>query len=256
MIGKVLFAWLMLPPAMAVAQPATDLTLAERQQALRVVAPSFGRLDPARGCILARVRAEGSDTSACLAIVKTKRIGEVVHLALSGKGKMDCHACTGLVGFAVLSTSSPGWKVEAAGPAYSSGSYGAPTAARDITFTHLGRDRWGWIEEGGAFGQGVLEGGFTIYARRDRQVAEAGRLPGGLDNMGACVDGKVFDTGPCVAVKAGLTPDASDPAAEGYPLKLTYAGKAGRRAVREQRTARYDPASQAWIAPEMPAFVP
>ena len=231
-------------PPMVPASPPVRLDAAGLARAVAALGSVPGRIDARHGCWAAAARDANGITPGCLRIVRGFHTaglgGEQVFLLLSGKGTTDCHACAGLIAFAVLDAAGPDWRITVPPVAATNGAYGQPTEPSGFAFVQLGRDRWGWIEHRSDLAQGQVDGRHTVHLRRGPAFVEAGLLPGERDNGGACGNPGDSITSPsCTTIESidvTAVPDASNPDAVAYPILLHATGSVlragqGRRRV-------------------------
>lgn len=214
-----------------------------------------GRWNAARRCWAASVRSPNGAVSACLSVVKGYTVptpdgAAEIHLLLQGKGTTDCHACSGLSAFAVVTATGDAWHAASRPLVEPNGGYGVPTDPKSVTFARLGSARWGWIESASSFGQGFLEGAISVHLMRGGIATDAGTLPGGHSNGGACDEYGAAQ--PSCAQKIDYTvtatPDVSDPLAAAYPIILHAHGTLGR-ALDKQTRVPFDERKSQYVAP-------
>jgi hypothetical protein len=247
----------MLPPG-----PPVRLDAAGLARAVSALGSAPGRIDTRRGCWAATARDAAGVTSGCLRIVRGFNAagpnGDQVFLLLTGKGTTDCHACAGLIAFAVLDAAGPDWRITVPPVPATNGAYGQPTGPAAFAFVQLGRDRWGWIEKHSGVGQGVVEGGHTIHMLRGPAFVEVGLLPGERDNSGACGDpGDPITSPSCMTIESidvTAAPDVSRPDAAAYPILLHATGSVfqagkGSRRIDKRAVARFDETRFQYVAP-------
>ena len=249
-------------PPMAPAGPPVRLDAAGLARAVAALGSVPGRIDARHGCWAATARDANGITSGCLRIVRGFDAagpgGDQVFLLLSGKGTTDCHACAGLIAFAVLDAAGADWRITVPPVAATNGAYGQPTVPSAFTFAQLGRDRWGWIEHRGDLAQGQVDGRHTVHLPRGPAFVAAGLLPGERDNTGACGNpGDPVTSPSCATIESidvTAMPDASNPDAVAYPILLHATGSVfqagkGSRRIDKRAVARFDEARFEYVAP-------
>ena len=249
-------------PSMAPAGPPVRLDAAGLARAVVALGSVPGRIDARHGCWATAARGANGAASGCLRIVRGFNAagpnGNQVFLLLSGKGTADCHACAGLIAFAILDAAGPDWRLTVPPVPVDDGVYGQPTEPANFAFVRLGRDRWGWIENNGDIAQGIVESVHTIHLLRGTAFAKAGLLPGARDNGGACGDpGDPITSPSCATIEnidVAAVPDASNPDAAAYPILLHATGSVfqagkGKRRIDKRAVARFDEARFEYVAP-------
>jgi hypothetical protein len=251
----VLAAW----PAAAQVTPAGTATALDSAALARVqtaLIPTLPGYDAARQCWPARAFAQGNEAVACIRLAAARRVeteqGPLVFALLNGKGRDDCHPCTGLAAVAVLDGAG---RVIVAPTPEPSGSYGAPTDAGSIVVTRFGARSWGLIEAIGYGGQGVFESSYALRILHEGALKQAGTLPAGVDNSGQCdvKPGQRFEPTPLCRslqeIKVSLRVDDAEPGGFAYPIVLEATGTRNQRPVREIRRVPFDPAAFAYPTP-------
>lgn len=233
---------------------------ARAQVAARAVVPpavtaalgtAYGRYNAAQHCWPARTGSGTSAATGCLAVTRADPVrtpaGDRLFILLGGMAKPDCHACGGLIGFAMLDTTGTPRLVAHSRPIVDGG-YGNPGDPKQMHLERLGADRWGWIQESGDVAQGVEEGHLVVWLRRGDRIEAAGALDGTHDNMGGECSMVPRPAGlECYSIKVTYAVDARDVAAQSYPIILKASGQRNGQAVRAEAAAVLDPATLAYI---------
>ena len=222
-------------------------------EVIAALTAAYGRYDPARRCWQASARDESGVTQGCLGLRRADPVqasdGKRIYVLLNGPGTTDCHACGGLIAFAVFNVDAAP-RLLARSAALRDGGYGAPTPAKMVSVQKLGGDDWGWVEQAGSSGQGVTEEVFFIWLQRGNKVVQAGTLTGSHDDNGSeCgVTPHPADLD-CYDIKVSYRVDASDPAAAHYPIGLQIGGTKNGRRINQQARSTFDAATYAYVQP-------
>ena len=212
---------------------------------------AYGRYDPARHCWPVSAANGTSPTKGCLAVTRADPVrtpaGDRLFVLLGGTAKPDCHACGGLVGFAVLDMAgSP--RVVASSRPIVDGGYGNPGDPKQMHLERLGADRWGWVQESGDVAQGVEEGHLVVWLPRGDRIEAAGTLDGSHSNMGGECSIVPRPAGlECSSIAVTYSVDARNAAAQSYPIILRAAGQKNGKAVRAEAAAVLDPGTLAYV---------
>ena len=212
---------------------------------------AYGRYDPARHCWPASAANGTSPTRGCLAVTRADPVrtpaGDRLFVLLGGTARPDCHACGGLVGFAVLDMAGPPRLVAHSRPIVDGG-YGNPGDPKQMHLERLGADRWGWIQESGDVAQGVQEGRLVVWLPRGDRIEAAGTLEGSHDNMGGECSIVPRPAGlECSSISVTYSVDARNAAAQSYPIILRAGGQKNGKAVRAEAAAVLDPGTLAYV---------
>ena len=212
---------------------------------------AYGRYDPARHCWLVSAANGTRPTTGCIAITRADPVhtpeGDRLFVLLGGTAKPDCHACDGLIGFAVLDTTGTPRLVAHSRPIVDGG-YGNPGDPRQMHLERLGADRWGWIQESGDVAQGVEEGRLVVWLPRGDRIEAAGTLDGSHSNMGGECSVVPRPAGlECSSIAVTYAVDARNAAAASYPIILKATGHKDGRAVRAEAAAVFDPGTLTYV---------
>ncbi len=212
---------------------------------------AYGRYDPARRCWAASAANGTRPTTGCIAITRADPVhtpgGDRLFVLLGGTAKPDCHACGGLIGFAVLDTLGTPRLVAHSRPIVDGG-YGNPGDPGQMHLERLGADRWGWIQESGDVAQGVEEGRLVVWLPRGDRIETAGTLDGSHSNMGGECSMVPRPAGlECSSIAVTYAVDARNAAAASYPIILKATGHKDGRAVRAEAAAVFDPGTIAYV---------
>ncbi len=212
---------------------------------------AYGRYDPARHCWSVSAANGTRPTTGCIAITRADPVhtpeGDRLFVLLGGTAKPDCHACGGLIGFAVLDTTGTPRLVAHSRPIVDGG-YGNPGDPRQMHLERLGADRWGWIQESGDVAQGVEEGRLVVWLPRGDRIEAAGTLDGSHSNMGGECSVVPRPAGlECSSIAVTYAVDARNAAAASYPIILKATGHKDGRAVRAEAAAVFDPGTLTYV---------
>ncbi len=212
---------------------------------------AYGRYDPARHCWSASAANGTQPTKGCIAITRVEPVhtpeGDRLFVLLGGTAKPDCHACGGLIGFAVLDTAGTPRLVAHSRPIVDGG-YGNPGDPKQMHLERLGADRWGCIQEGGDVAQGVEEGRLVVWLPRGDRIEAAGTLDGSHDNTGGECSVVPRPAGlECSSIAVTYAVDARNAAAASYPIILNATGHKDGRAVRVEAAAVFDPSTLIYV---------
>lgn len=212
---------------------------------------AYGRYDPARRCWAASAANGTRPTTGCLAVTHTESVrtseGDRLFVLLGGTAKPDCHACGGLIGFAVLDTAGSPRLVAHSRPIVDGG-YGNPGDPKQMHLERLGADRWGWIQESGDVAQGVEEGHLVVWLPRGDRIEAAGTLDGSHSNMGGECSMVPRPAGlECVSISVTYAVDAHSAAALSYPIILQASGRRNGQAIKAEAAAVFDPGTLAYV---------
>jgi hypothetical protein len=217
------------------------------------LAATYGRYNQAGHCWMAAATDADGVTVACMALKRADPVqtgsARLLYLMLGGNGRITCHACSGVIAFAVFDvTATP--RLVAHSPATKDGSFGASADAKAVSVRQLGAQSWGWVETYGYTAQGETTQGTLIWLPKGDRVVRAGDLPGSHSNMdGACSLAPPPPGMDCAEIAIALRIDASNPAAAAYPIVLQATGTKNRRKVSTQAISVFDPVAFAYPPP-------
>lgn len=212
---------------------------------------AYGRYDPARRCWSASAPNGTRSSTGCIAVTRADAVhtpgGDRLFVLLGGTAQPDCHACGGLIAFAVFDTAGSPRLVARSRPIVDGG-YGNPGDPKQMHLERLGADRWGWIEETGDVAQGVEEGHLVVWLPRDGRIEAAGTLDGSHSNMGGECSMVPRPAGlECSSMVVTYTVYARNADAPNYPILLHASGRKDGRAVRAEAMAVFDPGTLAYV---------
>ncbi|CAH2602644.1 conserved exported protein of unknown function [Rhodovastum atsumiense] len=208
----------------------------------------YGAPDQRRQCWKARTppRQGQSGITACLQVAQNWRVetaaGPQLFVLLAGNGPQDCHACAGVIGLFSFVQANGRWTVAAKLPATEDGAYGEPTGAAAFQVLQFGPATWGWIQKTGYFAMGEGTESYMVWLPRRGGIVEAGNLPAGYDNSGACDEEPQTGSGhECRRLSATLQVDRSGGNGDAWSLRMEVTGMHGARQVRAGFTVPFDP---------------
>ncbi len=212
---------------------------------------AYGRYDPARRCWSASAPNGARSTTGCIAVTRAEPVhtpgGDRLFVLLGGTGQPDCHACGGLIAFAVFDTAGTPRLVARSRPVVDGG-YGNPGDPKQMHLERLGADLWGWIQQSGDVAQGVEEGRLVVWLPRGDRIEAAGVLDGSHSNMGGECSMVPRPAGlDCTSISVTYAVDAANAAAPNYPILLRASGRRNGRAVTAQAAAVFDPGTLTYV---------
>jgi hypothetical protein len=166
----------------------------------------------------------------------------VPHCTGSGPGRVD---------FFALARTASGVRAEAQARAVESGNNGC---AGDVRVVRFGRERWGFLDHGGAASQGYVIGWVALRAFRAGRLEQLASVNSAFDNNGArCDADDCRDAG--ISLNSDVRFDPADGQADAWPLVVHQSGVECGLNVDRSRRYDFDAARHRYPVPEGPPDV-
>ncbi len=245
-------------PALAGTATAIPSTAAQNDKQLwrQVMAEFYGRYDKKEKCWVSKT----ADHSYCMRPQTLNRIADgsrhLLFLSVSGTTLGEdnsCHACTGTLGFLILSDQGKTLSVVARSEPYiEAGSNGEAPTEDKVSVHRIGKPgSYAWAVDSSWMGQGISVTTKVIYAMIGEQVKEVAQLPAAFDDQGNCDNGTNLMTNEkCSELAFGFTFEAGT-ADEAYmPILMKGSGTLKGEPFTQTFTARFDKATMTYPMPE------